>query len=88
MILQNHKQLPVSIFSFKIAALGSLKRVTGRNLKISKFSAVDLLYLDATVAKNRLTVQCTHKKLADFSYIFIRVLTQLGGFLAQLPPHK
>jgi hypothetical protein len=29
MILQNHKQLPVSIFSFKIIALESLKWVTG-----------------------------------------------------------
>jgi hypothetical protein len=34
MILQNHKLFPVSIFS--VAALGSLKRVTGRILKISK----------------------------------------------------
>jgi hypothetical protein len=29
MILNNHRRLPVSIFSVKIAALGSLKRVTG-----------------------------------------------------------
>jgi hypothetical protein len=29
-VLQNHKRLLVSIFSVKIAALGSLKRVTGR----------------------------------------------------------
>jgi hypothetical protein len=29
-ILQNHRRLPVSIFSIKIAALGSLNRVTGR----------------------------------------------------------
>jgi hypothetical protein len=36
MILQNHKRLPVNIFSVKIAALGSLKRLTGRILKISK----------------------------------------------------
>jgi hypothetical protein len=28
MILQNHRRLPVSIFSVKIAALGSLQRVT------------------------------------------------------------
>ncbi len=35
-ILQNHRRLPVSIFSIKIAALGSLKRVTGRIFKISK----------------------------------------------------
>jgi hypothetical protein len=27
MILQNHRQVPVSIFSFKIATLGSLKRL-------------------------------------------------------------
>jgi hypothetical protein len=29
-ILQNHKRLPVGIFIVKIAAEGSLKRVTGR----------------------------------------------------------
>jgi hypothetical protein len=33
MILQNQMQLPVRIFSFKIAALGSLKRVPGRIFK-------------------------------------------------------
>ncbi len=36
MVLQNHRRLPVSIFSVKVAALGSLKRVTGRIFKISK----------------------------------------------------
>jgi hypothetical protein len=35
MILQNHRRLPVSIFSVKIAALGSLKPVTGRIFKIN-----------------------------------------------------
>jgi hypothetical protein len=35
-ILQNHRRLPVSIYSVKIAALGSLKRVTGRIVKISE----------------------------------------------------
>ncbi len=37
MILQNHRRLSASIFSVKIAALGSLKRVIGRILKISNF---------------------------------------------------
>jgi hypothetical protein len=38
MILQNHRRLPVSNFSVKVAALGSLKRVTGRILKnVSNF---------------------------------------------------
>ncbi len=36
MILQNHWRLPVNISSVKIAASGSLKRVTGRIFKISK----------------------------------------------------
>jgi hypothetical protein len=36
LILQNHMHLPVSIFSVKIAAVGSLKGVTGRIFKISK----------------------------------------------------
>jgi hypothetical protein len=36
MILQNHRRLPVSIFSVKIAAFWSLKKVTGRIFKISK----------------------------------------------------
>jgi hypothetical protein len=35
-VLKNHRRLPVGIFSVKIAALGSLKRVTGRIFKISK----------------------------------------------------
>jgi hypothetical protein len=37
MILQNHRRLPVEIFSVKIAALGSFKQVTGRIFKISKY---------------------------------------------------
>jgi hypothetical protein len=37
MILQNHGQLSVRIFSDKITPSGSLKRVTGRILKISYF---------------------------------------------------
>jgi hypothetical protein len=36
MILQYHRWLPVCIFRDKIAALGSLKRVTGRIFKITK----------------------------------------------------
>jgi hypothetical protein len=36
MILQKHWQLPVSIFSVKIAALEPLKRVTGRIFKITE----------------------------------------------------
>jgi hypothetical protein len=36
MILQDHRRLPVCIFRVKIAAVGSLKRVTGRNFEISQ----------------------------------------------------
>jgi hypothetical protein len=36
MILQNHRWLPVSIFIVKITALGSLERVIGTILNISK----------------------------------------------------
>jgi hypothetical protein len=36
LILQHHRRLPVSIFRDKIAALGSLKRVTRRIFKIRK----------------------------------------------------
>jgi len=36
MIVQNRRRLPVSNFSAKIATLGSLKRGTGRILKIGK----------------------------------------------------
>ena len=36
MIIQNHRRLPISIFSVKVAALWSLKRVTGRIFKIGK----------------------------------------------------
>ncbi len=38
MILQNHRRLPVSIFSFKIATLGSLNRLLeGFSILVSKF---------------------------------------------------
>jgi hypothetical protein len=37
MILQNHKRLPVIIFSIKIAVSGFWKRVTGRIFKISNY---------------------------------------------------
>jgi hypothetical protein len=41
MILQNQRWLPVGIFSVKIAALGSLKRVTGGIFKlVSNFKEV------------------------------------------------
>jgi hypothetical protein len=33
MIVQNHRRLPVRIFSAKIASLGSWKQVTGMNIK-------------------------------------------------------
>jgi hypothetical protein len=36
MVLQNHRLLPVCVFSVEIAALGFLKRVTGRIFKISQ----------------------------------------------------
>ncbi len=36
MILQNHRLLPVSIFSVKITAVGSLKRVAGNTFKVSR----------------------------------------------------
>jgi len=35
-ILQNLRQLPVNIYSVKITAVGSLKRITGRIFKICK----------------------------------------------------
>jgi hypothetical protein len=36
MILQKHRRVSASIFSVNIAALGSLKRATGRIFKIGK----------------------------------------------------
>jgi hypothetical protein len=36
MMLQNHMQLPECLLGVKIAALGSLKRVTGRIFRINK----------------------------------------------------
>jgi hypothetical protein len=36
MILQNHRRLPVNFFRVKIAALGYLKRFTGRIFKIGQ----------------------------------------------------
>jgi hypothetical protein len=53
MILQNHRRLPVCIFSVKIAALGSLKRVTGSNFKgASQYFAFDFL-INQKTKKNK-----------------------------------
>ncbi len=46
-------RLPVSIFSVEIAALGSLKRVTGRIFKvILKEQALSLIFLETKNCKN------------------------------------
>jgi hypothetical protein len=36
MILQDHRRLPVCFLTVKIASVGSLNRVTGRNFEISQ----------------------------------------------------
>jgi hypothetical protein len=58
MILQNHRRLPVSIFIVKIAALGSLKRVTGRififEKVISKEQAKTLSLIFSSTKKQKI----------------------------------
>ncbi len=53
MILRNHRRLPVSIFSVKIAAFGSLKRIIGRKV-ITKEQAktLRLIFLSNKKQKN------------------------------------
>ncbi len=53
MILKNHRRLPVSIYSVKIAALGSLKRVTGRKV-ITKEEAKTLRLIFSSTKKQKL----------------------------------
>ncbi len=52
MILKNHWRLPESIFSVKIAALGSLKRVTGRKV-ITKEQAKTLRLIFSSTKKQK-----------------------------------
>jgi hypothetical protein len=59
MILQNHRRLPVSIFSVKIAAIGSLKRVTGRIFILVKISK---LVISKTQAKTLSLIFSSTKK--------------------------
>jgi hypothetical protein len=53
MILQNHRQLPVSLFSVKRVSLRSWKRVTGRIFKISSNFKGTRLYFKGTVSWDR-----------------------------------
>jgi hypothetical protein len=61
MILQNHRRLPVSIFSVKIAALGSLKRVfQNSNSKFSKLVRISKEQAKTKKQKNFKTIRaCT-----------------------------
>jgi hypothetical protein len=52
MILRNHRRLPVSIFSVKIAALGSLKRIIGRKV-ITKEQAKTLRLIFSSTQKQK-----------------------------------
>jgi hypothetical protein len=60
MILQNHRRLPVSIFSVKIAALEPLKRVTGRIFKISKQQAKNLSLIFLSTKKPKTVYKNIH----------------------------
>ncbi len=67
MILQNHRWLPVSIFSVKIAALGFLKWVTGRIFNMFKFSkgqakTLSFIFSSPKNLKNCINYQCMYRK--------------------------
>jgi hypothetical protein len=53
MILRNYRRLPVSIFSVKLAALGSLKRIIGRKV-ITKEQAKTLRLIFSSTKKQKL----------------------------------
>jgi hypothetical protein len=63
MILQNHRRLPVSIFSGKIAALGSLKR----SGLLEGFSKLFSIFKGASN-------YVTNKKLKNYQRLYIKYL--------------
>jgi hypothetical protein len=71
MILQNHRRLSVSIFIVKIAALESLKRVTGRIFKISTVSN----FKGASSTKNQKIVK-TITAITESTFFLIIKLPQ------------
>ncbi len=64
MNLQNQRRLPVCIFSVKITALGSLKRVTGRCSKLVKEQAKTLSLIFSSNKKQKIvkTIQRMYEK--------------------------
>ncbi len=74
MILQNHRRLPVCIFSVKIAtALGSLKQVIGRILKNWKWSQRSKLNLSLTFSST------WKQKIALYSWLWHKVVDCRSG---------
>jgi hypothetical protein len=73
MILHNHRRLPVSIFNVKISVLGSLKRVTGRILKIKR-EAQTLSMLFSTTKKQKI-VKTFYQRM-HIKYFFVIISLQ------------
>jgi hypothetical protein len=73
MILQNHRRLPASIFSVKLAALRSLKRVIGRIFKISKQFQRSKLKLSTKQQKFFKTTVSAHVQKVRYLFIIINL---------------
>jgi hypothetical protein len=71
MVLPNHRGLPVCFFGVKIAALGSLKRVTERvsklvrNFKGERSNFLSLIFSSRRKTKNCKTTQSLYMELKN-----------------------
>ncbi len=94
MNLQNRRRLPVSIFSVKIAAVGSLKRVTGRifiisNKFLSKDQAKTLILIFLSTKKNKIVKTlsaCTES--TEITYLLLKAFSKNIHLVAQSFRHK
>jgi len=85
LFLQDHRQFPVGIFRFKIAALGSLKRVNERIFKINKSfqrrQARTLTLIFATTSQQ--TIAETFTACTDSTYLISYDFKQNINLLTQ-----
>jgi hypothetical protein len=94
MNLQNRRRLPVSIFSVKIAALGSLKRVTGRIFIISsKFLSKDqaktLILIFSSTKKNKIVKTLSACTVStEITYLLLKAFSKNIHLVAQSFRHK
>jgi hypothetical protein len=72
MILQNHRRLPVSIFSVISAAIGSLKRVIGRIFKlVSNFKDASKFLIFSSTKKQKIVKLSAYVHYRKYLFIII-----------------